>query len=68
MTDFDPNDPSARVSTHEVAVPGSPEQVWQAIATGAGISTWFVPTDVQETEGGRICTDHAARTERTRAL
>jgi len=25
----------------EVEVPGTPEQVWQAIATGPGISSWF---------------------------
>ena len=36
----------------EVEVPGSPEQVWQAIATGPGISSWFVPTEVEEREGG----------------
>ena len=29
----------------EVEVPGTPEQVWQAIATGPGISSWFVPTE-----------------------
>jgi uncharacterized protein YndB with AHSA1/START domain len=28
----------------EVEVPGIPEQVWQAIASGPGISAWFVPT------------------------
>ena len=37
-----------------VDVPGTPEQVWQAIATGRGIATWFVPTDVEEREGGKI--------------
>ena len=36
----------------EVEVPGTPEQVWQAIATGPGISSWFVPTDLEEREGG----------------
>jgi uncharacterized protein YndB with AHSA1/START domain len=36
----------------EVEVPGSPEQVWQAIATGPGISSWFVPTEVEEGVGG----------------
>jgi len=36
----------------EVEVPGSPEVVWQAIATGPGISSWFVPTEVEEREGG----------------
>src|SRR3954447_19679726 len=36
----------------EVEVPGTPEQVWQAIATGPGISSWFVPTEVEERVGG----------------
>ena len=30
----------------EVEVPGTPEQVWEAIATGPGISAWFMPADV----------------------
>lgn len=38
----------------EVEVPGTPEQVWEAIATGPGISTWFVPAEVAEHEGGKI--------------
>lgn len=38
----------------EVEVPGSPEEVWQAIATGPGISSWFVPTDVEERVGGKV--------------
>src|SRR5688572_11652035 len=38
----------------EVVVPGTPEEVWQAIATGPGISSWFVPTQVEEREGGAI--------------
>lgn len=37
----------------EVQVPGPPEEVWRAIATGQGISSWFVPTQVEEREGGR---------------
>ena len=36
----------------EVEVPGSPDEVWQAIATGKGISSWFVPTTVDERAGG----------------
>ena len=32
----------------EVEVPGTPEQVWQAIATGPGVSSWFVPTDIRD--------------------
>ncbi|MGH3778796.1 MAG: SRPBCC family protein [Pseudonocardiaceae bacterium] len=37
-----------------VEVPGTPEQVWDAIATTNGISSWFLPTDVEEREGGAI--------------
>ena len=37
----------------EVEVPGTPEQVWQAIATGPGISSWFVPSEVDERVGGK---------------
>ena len=36
----------------EIEVPGTPEEVWQAIATGPGISAWFVPTAIEE-EGGK---------------
>src|SRR6202163_461668 len=38
----------------EVEVPGTPEEVWQAIATGPGISSWFVPTEIQERVGGTV--------------
>jgi uncharacterized protein YndB with AHSA1/START domain len=38
----------------EVEVPGTPEQVWQAIATGPGISSWFVPSEVEGREGGAV--------------
>ena len=48
-------DASGRRSVEaEVEVPGTPEDVWQAIATGPGISSWFVPTTVEEREGGSI--------------
>jgi uncharacterized protein YndB with AHSA1/START domain len=36
----------------EAEVPGTPEQVWEAIATGPGISSWFVPTEIEEAAGG----------------
>lgn len=36
----------------EVEVPGTPEEVWRAIATGPGISSWYVPHRVEEREGG----------------
>lgn len=35
----------------EFEVPGSPEEVWHALATGPGISSWFVPTEVEERDG-----------------
>ena len=35
----------------EFEVPGTPEEVWQAIATGPGISAWFVPTEFEERDG-----------------
>jgi uncharacterized protein YndB with AHSA1/START domain len=35
----------------EFEVPGTPEEVWQAIATGPGISSWFVPTEFEERDG-----------------
>lgn len=40
----------------EIEVPGSPEEVWQTIATSSGISSWFVPTKVEEREGGTAVT------------
>ncbi len=37
-----------------VEVPGAPEQVWQAIATATGMSAWFLPTELEEREGGAL--------------
>ena len=36
----------------EVEVPGSPETVWNAIASGPGITSWFVPTTLEQRKGG----------------
>ena len=49
-----------RVIDVSVEVPGTPEQVWQAIATGPGISSWFVPHEVEEREGGDVAMDFGA--------
>jgi uncharacterized protein YndB with AHSA1/START domain len=51
-------EPSGRRSVQvEVEVPGTPEEVWAAIATGPGISSWFVPTRSEERQGGQqVCT------------
>lgn len=37
----------------ETIVPGTPEEVWEAIASGPGISSWFVSTDLEQKVGGR---------------
>src|SRR5258706_143574 len=51
-------DASGRHSVEvETEVPGTPEEVWQAIATGPGISAWFVPTELEEREGGALVLD-----------
>jgi uncharacterized protein YndB with AHSA1/START domain len=38
----------------DVEVPGTPEQVWQAIATAKGMSAWFLPTEIEERAGGSV--------------
>ena len=38
-----------------VEVPGTPEEVWAAIATAAGMSAWGLPTDLEERLGGALC-------------
>jgi uncharacterized protein YndB with AHSA1/START domain len=49
------HDPSGHRSIQaEAEVPGSPEEVWEAIATGPGISSWFYPTNVEEQVGGTL--------------
>ncbi len=36
-------------------LPGTAEQVWEAIATANGISSWMMPTELEEREGGAVC-------------
>ncbi|WP_028925727.1 SRPBCC family protein [Pseudonocardia acaciae] len=38
----------------EVEIDATPEQIWQAIATGPGITSWFMPHEVTPGEGGSI--------------
>ena len=38
----------------EWIVPGTPEQVWEAVATGPGYTAWFTPAAVEERVGGAI--------------
>ena len=45
-------EPSGRRSLQvEFEVHGTPEEVWQAIATGPGMSSWFVPAEFEERDG-----------------
>ena len=37
-----------------VEVPGTQEQVWQAIATAKGMSAWFLPTTFEERVGSAL--------------
>jgi uncharacterized protein YndB with AHSA1/START domain len=38
----------------EVEVPGTPEEVWEAVASGPGITAWFVPATVDGRAGGTV--------------
>jgi uncharacterized protein YndB with AHSA1/START domain len=38
----------------ELVVPGTPEQVWRAIATGPGNTAWFTNTTIDENVGGTV--------------
>lgn len=42
----------------EIEVPGTPEQVWEAIATGPGITAWFMPAEVEDRIGGSVVHSH----------
>jgi len=38
----------------ELEVPGTPEQVWDAIASAEGISAWMMPTELDPRDGGAL--------------
>ena len=44
--------PRERVIDLSIEVAGTQEEVWEAIATGPGITSWYVPSTVEEHEGG----------------
>lgn len=46
------NERQTRSIELEIEVQGTPEEVWQAIATGPGVSSWYVPHTIEEREGG----------------
>ncbi|MGW4248588.1 SRPBCC family protein [Nocardia sp. NPDC004722] len=48
----------------ETTLPASPEQVWEAIATGPGIDSWFMGrNEVEPREGGVAAMDTGGRRE-----
>lgn len=60
MNKPDRDAPDTRSLELEVEVPGTPEQIWEAIATGPGITSWLHPTEVEGREGGELSFDMAA--------
>jgi uncharacterized protein YndB with AHSA1/START domain len=42
-----------RIET-QVQVPATPEEAWEAIATGPGITAWFMPAQVEGRVGGSV--------------
>ncbi len=40
----------------EVELAGTPQQVWEAIASAEGISSWFMPTELEPRQGGAVVT------------
>ena len=47
----------------EIEVAGTPEEVWRAVATGPGISSWYVPHVVDERSGGTATASFGAGPE-----
>lgn len=47
-------DPAARLRTNQIEVPGTPDEVWRAIATGPGHAAWLFPADIDPGEGGAM--------------
>ena len=54
MTEADQNNQPTRSIELAIEVPGTPDEVWRAVATGPGISSWYVRHDVDERVGGDV--------------
>jgi uncharacterized protein YndB with AHSA1/START domain len=46
--------PRTRAIDLDIEVPGTPEEVWEAVASGPGITAWFVPAKVDGRVGGTV--------------
>lgn len=44
----------------EAEVPGTPEQIWELIASGPGVEAWFVQAEVEPRLGGAFVTHHGS--------
>lgn len=53
-----PDDEETALVRVRGAVPGTRDEVWWSVATGAGIGGWFVSAKVQGRVGGAVVTDH----------
>jgi uncharacterized protein YndB with AHSA1/START domain len=51
---------SERRLEKDIELDADPDQVWEAIATGPGIATWFVPHRVEPREGGAVGQDYGS--------
>ena len=49
--------PERRIEV-EIEVPATPEQAWEAVATGPGITAWFMPAEVEGRVGGCVIHHH----------
>jgi uncharacterized protein YndB with AHSA1/START domain len=48
------NTPGTRAIDLDIEVPGTPEEVWEAVASGPGITAWFIPTKVDGRLDGTV--------------
>lgn len=51
MTSQNPDAASTRAIHLEIEAPGTPEELWETIASGPGIASWFVPAEVDSAAG-----------------
>jgi uncharacterized protein YndB with AHSA1/START domain len=54
MSPEQPDTSETRAIDLDVEVPGTPEQVWEAVASGPGITAWFVPARVDGRPDGTV--------------
>ena len=55
--------------SHEIEVDASPEEVWEAIATGPGVDSWFMGrNEIEPRVGGATRMDLGGSAEETRTV